>query len=188
MTLPARRMQTLMTLDEFIAWEIEQLERHEFFRGEVFAMVGASQVHNVVTLNLAVALHKRLDLSACRVLASDMKVRIEAADAMFYPDVVVSCSRSDRAQTHALLEPVFVAEVLSPSTGGFDKRAKFAAYRRSPQLREYLLVEPHTRVVELFRRTDTGRWEVVEMADDGLLALESLALVLPAEEVFVGLD
>lgn len=188
MTLPARLASAAMTLDEFIAWENEQTERHEFFRGEVVAMVGASQVHNVVTLNLAVALHKRLDLSACRVLASDMKVRIEAADAMFYPDVVVSCSRSDRARAHALLEPVFVAEVLSPSTGGFDKRAKFAAYRRSPQLREYLLVEPHTRVVELFRRNAAGGWEVVEMPDDGVLQLDSLGLAVPAEELFVGLD
>lgn len=188
MTLPARQTSAAMTLDEFIAWEIEQPERHEFFRGEVLAMVGASQVHNCVCVNLTVALHNRLDPSRCRVLAGGMKVRIERADAIFYPDVVVSCSRSDRSQTHALLEPVFVAEVLSPSTGGFDKRAKFTAYRRSPQLREYLLVEPHTRVVELFRRTDAGRWEVVEMADDGMLALDSLGLVFPAEELFVGLD
>jgi Uma2 family endonuclease len=182
------RKATLMTLDEFLSWETEQLERHEFFRGEVFSMAGASQVHNVVTLNLAVALHKRLDLSACRVLANDMRVRIDTVDAMFYPDVVVSCSRSDRTMEHALVEPRFIAEVLSPSTGSFDKSAKFAAYRRIPALAEYLLVEPHTRIVELFRRTPVGTWEVTERQHDDTLRMESLGIGFPAMDLFVGLD
>jgi Uma2 family endonuclease len=187
MPLSARKA-TMMTLDEFLAWEIEQPDRHEFFRGEVFLMVGASQVHNVVGVNLTVALHNRLDPSSCRVLANGMKVRIDLADAIFYPDVVVSCSRSDRALTHALLEPTFIAEVLSPSTGNFDKSAKFAAYRRIPALGEYLLVEPHTRIVELFRRTPAGTWEVTEPSDNGMLMLESLGISFPVEELFVGLD
>jgi Uma2 family endonuclease len=187
MTLPSRRTHTLMTLDEFIAWEIEQPERHEFYRGEVF-LVGAARMHNIVAVNLTVALHRRLDLSACQVLVGMMKVRVDAADAIFYPDVVVSCSRSDRVESHALREPCLIAEVLSPSTGSFDKSAKFSAYRMLPSLREYLLIEPRTRIVELFRHGADGGWTVVERVDYGRIELESLGLVLPAEELFVGLD
>jgi Uma2 family endonuclease len=183
-----KRARRAMTADEFIAWEIEQTERHEFFRGEVFAMVGASRAHNLVALNLAVALHNRLDHGVCSVLSSAMKVHISAADAIFYPDVVVSCSPVDRQSTHALSEPCFIAEVLSASTGSFDKSAKFAAYRRVPTLGEYLLIEPHTRIVELFRRTAEGGWQVVEPGNDGTLALDALGVAFPIAELFFGLD
>jgi Uma2 family endonuclease len=188
MTLPARKHPAPMTVDEFLAWEIEQDDRYEFFRGEVSLMTGARQTHNVVTLNLAVALHNRLDPMLCRVLSNSMKVRIDAADAVFYPDVVVSCSRNDRAQEHALIEPVLIAEVLSPSTGSFDKNAKFAAYRRMPRLTEYLLVEPRARVTELFRRSSGGDWTVIEMGAHPVLELASIDLSIPLDDLFVGLD
>jgi hypothetical protein len=37
-----------MTVEEFLAWEESQTDRHEFYRGEVFAMVGATARHNRV--------------------------------------------------------------------------------------------------------------------------------------------
>ena len=39
------------TLAAFLDWENAQPERHEFHRGEVFAMVGARRSHGRIVLN-----------------------------------------------------------------------------------------------------------------------------------------
>jgi len=51
---------TKLSLQEFLDWEDQQAERHEFHRGEVFAMVGARRVHGLVSLNIAAALKTQL--------------------------------------------------------------------------------------------------------------------------------
>ena len=45
-----------LSLDEFIAWENAQPEKHEFVRCEVLAMVGARRVHNMLAGNTFAAL------------------------------------------------------------------------------------------------------------------------------------
>ncbi len=91
--------QTKERLDPeaYLAWEATQTERHEYLAGEVFAMVGARLSHNTVALNITFALRNHFAGGPCRVHALDAKLRIEAVDAFFYPDVVVSCDARDRA-------------------------------------------------------------------------------------------
>jgi Uma2 family endonuclease len=40
------------SLAEFMAWEAEQETRHEFHRGEVFAMMGGRRGHSRIIANL----------------------------------------------------------------------------------------------------------------------------------------
>ena len=86
-----------MTAAEFLAWDETQTVKHEFVRGEVFMMNGVVDTHNVAAMNLVIALRRHLRGSACRVYASDVKLRVEAADCYFYPDVMVTCSAVDAA-------------------------------------------------------------------------------------------
>ncbi|MBN8217932.1 MAG: Uma2 family endonuclease, partial [Spirochaetes bacterium] len=102
--------------DEFVnAWENDQPGRHEFYRGEVFAMVGARRVHGLVGGNLFAALKSHLKGSPCRAFVEGMKVQV-ADDAIFYPDVFVTCDAADLKTDMVFRQPRLVVEVLSDST------------------------------------------------------------------------
>lgn len=178
-----------LSADEFLAWESTQPERHEFVQGEVFAMAGGEDRNNTVAGNLYIALRQHLRGSPCRVFASDVKLRVEAADCFFYPDVMVTCSAADAASRLVKHAPVLVVEVLSPSTEAFDRGAKFAAYRQLPSLAEYLLVDPNQRRCDLFRKgADDGLWVLHPTGPDEALQLASVGLDLPPAVLWAELD
>ncbi len=174
--------------DAYLAWEATQNERHEFFHGEAFAMAGGTQNHNTVALNTAVALRHHLKGTPCQVFISDM--RVEAVDAYFYPDVVVSCQPRAAADGRALSvnAPILVVEVLSDSTAMWDRGGKFAAYRQLPSLQEYVLIDPQVRTVELYRRNAAGRFELYawDATHAGPCEFASVGLQWPLEDVFEG--
>ncbi|WP_295540359.1 Uma2 family endonuclease [uncultured Thiohalocapsa sp.] len=171
--------------DSYLAWEAQQPDKHEYVRGEVFAMVGARREHVVATLNLATALKQRLRGGPCQAYVSDLKLRVEAANAFFYPDVMVSCDPLDHAAELYIEHPTLVAEVLSDSTAAFDRGDKFAAYRTLPSLEEYVLVDIPSRRVESFRRASDGEWLLhVYAPDTEVCRFSSLDVSVPLAEVF----
>src|SRR5664279_261003 len=109
-----------MALVDFLKWEEQQTERHEFFRGETFAMVGGTARHNRVILNLASRIGDHLDCTKCQVFAENMKVQI--ADGALYPDVMVTCGKAEAGDEQIVTDPKLIVEVLSPSTRGYDQR------------------------------------------------------------------
>jgi len=167
-----------MTADEFLAWDAAQTIRHEFVRGEIFAMAGAHEAHVTATGNVYNALRQHLKGSPCRTFLADMKLRVEAADAFFYPDVLVTCSAADAADPLIKREPVLVVEVLSPATAAYDRGEKFAAYRQLPSLQEYLLVDPAARRCDLYRRGADGLWVLHPGTPEGGVHFGSVALNL----------
>jgi Uma2 family endonuclease len=182
MALPALEM----TLDDFLAWENAQPTRHEFWRGEVFAMVGARRVHGLVVGNLFASLKSHLKGTRCRAFAESMKVR-PADDTLFYPDVFVTCDPQDLKTDMVFRHPRLVIEVLSDSTQAYDRGLKFAAYRQLESLEEYVLVDPGTRHVEVFRRNERRNFELIDQSGHAVLVLDSVGLRLPMDEVFDGL-
>ena len=170
--------------EDYLAWEANQPVKHEYLAGEVFAMAGGSYAHVTASGNLYVALRAHLRGTPCRTYIADMKLRVAAADAYFYPDVFVTCSAADAQQPLAKAEPVLVAEVLSPSTEAFDRGGKFAAYRSLPSLQEYLLIDPDRRSVEVYRRDASGHWVLYPYSGDEVLELGSVHLSLPLAQVF----
>jgi len=183
MTTPALEMG--FSADDYLAWEERQDEKHENVRGEVFARVGARREHVVVTLNLASALKQRLRGGPCQAYVADLKLRVEAADAFFYPDVLVSCDQRDHAAGLFISHPTLIAEVLSESTAAYDRGDKFAAYRGLPSLREYVLVGIPARRVETFRRAYEGEWLFhAYLSDSGDCRFPSLNVSVPFDEIF----
>ena len=180
-------MQPKLTLDAFLAWENEQLEKHEFHRGEVFAMGAARRVHGCVVTNLNRHLGNQLGKSSFGVFVAGMKVQIDDATVL-YPDLFVTCDRADLATDMIFRSPTLVIEVLSPSTQAYDRSAKFALYRRIPALQEYILVDPDTRRVEAFRRGADNLWVLHDMSEADTLVAASVDARVAMADVFDGID
>jgi len=174
-----------MTLAEFMVWESAQTERHEFYRGEIFAMVGGTARHNRVILNLASRINDHLDGTRCQVFSENMKVQL-ADVGVLYPDVVVTCEKADAGDEQTVADPTLIVEVLSPSTKGYDKRDKFILYRTLASLREYVLIDPVNRQMEVFTLAEAGSWLLTDQSAVGVLTLQSIDLTLPFERLFKG--
>ncbi|MGD9889450.1 MAG: Uma2 family endonuclease [Halothiobacillaceae bacterium] len=171
------------TADEYLAFEHESDEKHEYIHGEIYAMAGASDAHVTVSLNIAAALKAHLRGTPCRSFISDMKLRVEATDAYFYPDVFVTCRDTFPTRSDIKTDATLIVEVLSPSTAGYDRGAKFAHYRYLPSLQEYLLIDIQTRTADLFRKRDDGLWVLHPYQAKDTLELASIGLSLAIEHV-----
>jgi len=186
MTLP--KEASGMTRAEFLAWEEEQPTKHEFVGGEVFAMVGARQIHVVVAGNCFALLKAHLRGRPCRALISDMQLEVERADAVFYPDVMVTCDPRDLRAERTLLHPILIIEVLSDSTAAYDRGQKFALYRQIDALQEYALIDPERRTVEVFRRTETNDWLLATRDSERGLVLRSLNFEASLAAIFEDIE
>jgi Uma2 family endonuclease len=175
--------------EDYLAWEEQQPEKHEYLAGEVFAMVGARREHVVVSGNLYAAFRQRLRGGPCQAYVSDLKLRVEAVDAFFYPDVMVSCEPRDHAAVQFIEHPILIVEVLSESTAAFDRGDKFAAYRTLPSLQEYVLVDIPSRRVETFRRTADSDWLFHEHRPErGDCHFPAVGVSIPFDEIFENVD
>jgi Uma2 family endonuclease len=74
--------------------------------------------------------------------------------------------------------------VLSPSAAGYDHGAKFASYCKLPSLREYVMIDCEPKLVEVFRKDDTGHWVLYPFADNDEVEFASVGLTLPMASVY----
>ena len=167
----------------YLAWEETQPGRNEYVAGEVFAMIGVRQSHNVATGNLYNVLRRELKGSPCPVFIESVKTRVEAANCFFYPDVVVTCDPRDRLTPEYLSHPLLVVEVLSESTAAYDRGAKFAAYRKLDSLQDYVLIDVAAQRVEVFRRNAENHWVLYDYGPGECVELASLSLDLDLAEL-----
>ncbi len=182
MGLPAQK--PVFTAADYLAWEPEQLDRHEYLDGEVFAMAGAEDRHVTVSMNIAFALRQHLSGSPCRTYMSDMRLQVAVANSYFYPDVLVTCSAQDQASPLVKTEPKLIIEVLSPSTAAYDRGLKFSHYRSLPSLEEYVLIDLDTRATDCYRKGLDGLWVLHPFDRGQLVSLASVALSMTAEQLF----
>ena len=183
----AQRQHALFTEQEYYYEEEFSNVRHEFFRGEVFAMAGTTGQHNDIAGNIYTLLRAQLRDKPCRARISDQRIRVEANTLITYPDVVVVCPpfRFDPDNKITLLDATVIVEVLSDSTRAYDQSEKFNLARELPSLRHYLLVEPNEIRVEHRFRPDDGDWETeVWMGRDDELELRALNCRLSVRDVY----
>ena len=173
-----------ITTDAFLNWESKQPTRHEFVDGEIFAMVGVTRQHATVAGNLFTALKQHLKGTPCRVYMADMKVKLQTANAFFYPDVFVTCSEQDHQAELFMSEPRLIVEVLSESTEAYDRGDKFEKYRQLASFQEYVLINPIKRKVDSFRLDNTGHWVLYEFDGDTPVEFDSVGLVLDSTVLY----
>jgi len=180
-----------MTPSEYLTFERTSEQKHEYLRGRVFAMAGASPKHNLVCGNLIRALGERLRSRRCAVMPSDQHVYIETTDLGTYPDVTVLCApgayHADFPQS--LVNPTLLVEVLSPSTEAYDRGAKFDHYAHIESLREYVLVATDRFAVDHFLREADGTWRLTTVRGlESALRLPSVDATIPLAEIYENLD
>ncbi|CUA94294.1 Uma2 family endonuclease [Thiomonas bhubaneswarensis] len=137
--------------------------------------------------NLFAVLKSALRGRPCEVFTESLKVQV-ADEAVFYPDVFVTCYGDDLRTDMLFRHPLLIAEVLSDSTQGYDRSLKFAMYRRIAELREYVLIDPDNLSVEVFRRNERGLFELHDFTGVAELELASVSLRVPMAELFEGVE
>ncbi|MEX8521115.1 MAG: Uma2 family endonuclease [Leptothrix sp. (in: b-proteobacteria)] len=179
-------LQPRLDLPAFLDWEARQPERHEFIAGDVFAMTGARATHNLIAGNLYIALRQALRGTPCRTHIEGMKVHVQAADAVLYPDVFVTCDAADLSAAAELHKtaPKLVVEVLSDSTAAYDRGRKFEIYQQLPSLQEYLLVESDRMHADLFRRNADGLWVLHPAGPQATVVLASVGLEITMAAIY----
>lgn len=175
------------TPQQYLALERGGQQKNEYLKGEIFAMGGASERHNIIVGNVLASLHGQLRGRPCKVYASDMRVKIDATGLYTYPDVVALCdeARFDDEQRDTLLNPDVIIEVLSKSTEGYDRGEKFAHYRRVDTLKEYVLISQERCRVEWYVRQPDNQWlmsEVYQIQES--LQLPSINCTLQVTDIY----
>jgi Uma2 family endonuclease len=172
------------TPTEYLEWEEQQAFRHEYVDGEVYAMTGGTVNHGEIAANIINILRNHLRGSGCRVLTSDVKIQTLESNSYCYPDVSVTCDDRDRSATKFISHPCLIIEVLSPTTEAYDRGDKFALYRRSTTLQDYVLVSTNAMRVDLYQRNERGRWEILSYDAADTIELPSVNLSVPVVQIF----
>jgi len=151
----AAAQNPLITAEEYLEGEKLAAVKHEYVDGQVYAMAGASERHNLISGDAYSLLKAHLRGGPCRTFMADLKVQVktEETERYYYPDVFVTCEESD-SDPYVKKQPRIVIEVLSPSTWQTDYLIKVTEYRKIPSVEEIVLIAQEWPELILFRRSD----------------------------------
>jgi Uma2 family endonuclease len=172
------------TPEEYFEWEAHQEIRHEYFDGEVYAMTGGTLNHSEIAINVGSLFKPHLRGGKCRVLNGDARVNIHNSNKYVYPDLSVSCNDRDRNNTKFVSSPCLIVEVLSPSTEAYDRGDKFAMYRLSPSLQDYVLVSANKIAIDIYNKDERGKWDILNYRSGDIVELASINLTFPIEQIY----
>jgi Uma2 family endonuclease len=176
-----------LTPSQYLEIERAAETKSEYFEGEMFAMSGGLLSHALISTALLRELDASLDGRKCSTAGSDLRVGVSKQGPFFYPDVSVHCGDAELADDwkDTLLNPILIIEVLSPPSEAFDRGKKFAAYRRIPALREYVLVSQTEPSVEVYSKGPAEAWTFIEFTGlESVCALPSLGLEIPLAAIY----
>lgn len=183
--------KTYLTPEEYLAIERQAEYKNEYLVGEVFAMVGASRKHNLITVNISTSFVQQLKDRPCEVYSSDMRVRVPATGLYTYPDIVVACDEPNFEDNYfdTLLNPILIVEVLSPSTASYDRTRKFGHYRKIESLAEYLLVAQDEYKIEQYVKQPDERWLLSDISSlEARVELVSIQCTLNLADVYAKVE
>lgn len=178
-----------LTAEEYLQFEKESLHKHEYFKGEIFAMAGAGARHNVIFSNLFIGIGSQLKGRPCKPYGSDLRIHIPENTLFTYPDISIICGEIIPSQIDAdtAILPIVLIEILSPSTKNYDRGGKFRLYRDIPALKEYILIDSESISIEVFRINGQGHWELEEYRSiENILTIPAVDLSFPLKEIYEG--
>lgn len=185
--------ETTYSEEQYLQREAKAGYKSEYFRGEIFMMAGGTPNHNRIKENVSVeigiSLKKR---KSCRSYSSDQRIHIPENSLYSYPDIVVICGPNAYAEKdkNTIVNPTVIIDVLSESTGAYDRGDKFRLYRDIESLQEYVLVNSVHVGVEIYRRTENGYWmlaaDVYKFSD--AVTVQSIETTLQLSDLYEGTD
>jgi Uma2 family endonuclease len=177
-----------LTPEEYFAWEEQQLEKHEYINGQVYAMSGGSINHGRIAIRFTAMFDSHLENTGCITGNSDIKVKIVGTNNYTYPDVSVTCDERDKTSTQYITYPCLILEVLSKSTEAYDRGGKFRMYQNNSALIDYLLVSSTSMEIDLYHKNDAGDWLIINYKPGDTIQLKSINLNFPLEQIYRGLN
>jgi Uma2 family endonuclease len=177
-----------LTPEEYFAWEEQQLEKHEYINGQVYAMSGGSINHGRIAIRFTAMFDSHLENTGCITGNSDIKVKIVGTNNYTYPDVSVTCDERHKTSTQYITYPCLIVEVLSKSTEAYDRGGKFRMYQSNPALIDYLLVSSTSMEIDLYHKNDAGDWLIINYKPGDTIQLKSINLNFPLEQIYRGLN
>lgn len=180
-----------ISIEEYLAQERAATAKHEYYKGEIFAMSGASLNHNRIQMNVIGEIRNHLKNKRCDVFGSDLRVHIPSNSLFTYPDAVIVCNAPEMLdkQMDTLLNPTVIIEVLSKSTQSYDRGDKFSLYRQIPSLKEYILVGSEFIGVEHYSKQDDDTWLLQELKHQtDTLFIHSIHYSLALSEIYAGIE
>ena len=153
-----------ISIEEYLEMENAADEKHEYYKGEIFAMSGAKVPHNAIAGNLFGLLFNKLKGKKCKPYGSDARIHVEPNTLFTYPDISIICGEilTLNNDDYNVLNPTVIIEVLSNSTKNYDRGEKFKLYRDITTLKEYVLVDSESMHIEIFRINKNSHWELEE--------------------------
>lgn len=182
---PQRASFHFVTPADFLEGEEASDVRHEYVKGRVYAMSGASDKHNEISFDVAALLKSHLKGGPCKTFLLDVKVEAESdgRKCYYYPDVFVTCEPEDAESPLIKRFPSLVIEVLSPSTRRVDEGEKLQDYCRVPSVNEVVLIAQDWPEVNIHRRSANWDPEVLIHLEDRV-KLESIGLEMSLAEIY----
>ena len=178
-----------VTIEEYLQMEEASDQKHEYYKGEVFAMSGAKVPHNIISRNLLIALGLKLKGKNCQPFGSDQRVHVEKNSLFTYPDISVVCGKLEtrNEDNWNLTNPALIFEILSPSTKNYDRGEKFMLYRDIASLKEYILIDSETIHIESFRLNANRHWELEEYWNiSEILEMPSINVSIALQDIYEG--
>ncbi len=181
------------SIKEYVEYEYSTDSKHEYEKGEILMMSGGTINHGILCGNVYNELRRGLekDGNNCRVIGSEVRIYIEKAESIVYPDAMVICGEIETSEEDkdAVINPILVVEVLSKSTESYDRGDKFYKYRQLDSLKEYILIDQEKAVVETFYKKENNIWEISRIAGlDQLIEIKSIEVNLKMEELYSGIN
>ncbi len=173
--------------EEYLSLEIDSDERHEYINGAIVIMPGGTPNHNQIVGNFYAALNFAFKRQPYRVFVTDQRLWIPTEKIYTYPDIMVIEGelQFQEGRRDTLTNPLIITEVLSTSTEGFDRGKKFAAYRKIPTFKEYILIDQYTMQVEQFTKTESEQWLLSEYrGEDSKLSLKFIDFEITLADLY----
>lgn len=183
------RSNKIYTHEEYLRFEEKAQNKNEFYKGLIIPMAGAKATHNEISANVVSTLKNAVRplKNIYRVYTSDQKIRIDSEDTTVYPDALVICEKPEfwNSREDVIINPLVIVEVLSKSTQNYDRGEKFMLYQRLPSLKESVVIEQHTPLVESWYQIEENTWQkTTAHGTEGKLSLRSLGVTLRLDEVY----
>ncbi len=173
--------------EAYLAAERLATEKHEYFKGEVFAMSGAYWAHNVIVKNINTLVLPFLKGKPCDMFGSDLRLHIPENTLYTYPDFSIICGKLETTdeEDDTVIKPSAIIEILSKSTKDYDRGTKFMLYRSIPSLQEYITIDSLSVNVEIYTRQEINSWRLTEFKQlSDSFTLSSINFTIQLNDVY----
>ncbi|MGN7612047.1 Uma2 family endonuclease [Magnetococcales bacterium HHB-1] len=169
-----------ITEEEYLEGERLSNVKHEYINGYIYAMVGVKRHHSILSSAINREISYHLKGVACNAHHGEFKLKVGSD--YFYPDLMVECDETTD-NTLYTETPILIVEVTSKSTCKYDRTYKLNVYRMIPSLKEYVIIEQYTTLIEVYKRVEKS-WLCTQYRSGDRFMLESIGLELFVDEIY----